>query len=176
MVSTSRIQITVLAGISLLGAHALPALTSPATAGRSPDVAQRWRACRSADTVRLSGSGGQRTVSALRQALHRCTEDGSGPTIRLAADAHSPEAAPAAPSAETSDSDPRLRQTVVVHASGERLADVLAGLSKATGVTLMARMEVADESVTLWTEGQPLAGVMRDLRHLRGLYWSRSKR
>jgi hypothetical protein len=93
-------------------------------------------------------------------------------SVLLTADA----GAPAAPSAETDDSDPRLRQTVVMHAHGERIADVLAGLSKATGVALLARMEVADEVVTFWTEGQPLMDVMRDLRHLRGLYWSRAKR
>jgi hypothetical protein len=177
MVNTSRIQIAAFASISLLGAYALPALTSPATDGQSRHVAQGGCDCRSADTVRMSGTEGQRTVSALRQSLHCCAEPESGQGIALpVADARSPEAAPAAPSAETSDSDARLRQTVVVHASGERIADVLAGLSKATGVTLMARMEVADEGVTLWTEGQPLAEVMRDLRHLRGLYWSRSQR
>jgi hypothetical protein len=72
--------------------------------------------------------------------------------------------------------DARLQQKVTVHATDERLSDLLAALSKATGVTLMARLEVADERVSLWTGDRPLIDVMRDLRHLRGLYWSRSKR
>jgi hypothetical protein len=56
MVNTSRIQIAAFASISLLGAYALPALTSPATDGQSRHVAQGGCDCRSADTVRMSGS------------------------------------------------------------------------------------------------------------------------
>jgi hypothetical protein len=71
--------------------------------------------------------------------------------------------------------DPRLQQKVIVHVSG-RIEDMLRMLSQATGVQLIARLEVADEGITLWEEHQSLMEVMRDLRHLRGYYWSRSKR
>jgi hypothetical protein len=64
---------------------------------------------------------------------------------------------------------------VFVHATMERLSDVLAGLSKATGVTLVPRLEVAGERVSVWEEDRPLMDVMRDLRHLHGLFWSRAK-
>jgi hypothetical protein len=78
--------------------------------------------------------------------------------------------------AESPETDPRLQQKAVVHASSRRLADLLALLSRATGVTVMPRAEVAEESVTLWEDDRPLADVMRDLRRLHGYYWSRSKR
>src|SRR5690349_824523 len=63
----------------------------------------------------------------------------------------SPPAA-GSPSAESSENDPRLQQKVVVHANWQRIEDLLAWLTQATGVTLMARMEVADEAVTVWAD------------------------
>jgi hypothetical protein len=77
--------------------------------------------------------------------------------------------------AATPASDERLQQKVVVHATYERLADLLARLSQATGVQMLPRIEVADERVSLWTRQRPVMDVMRDLRHLHGYYWSRSK-
>jgi hypothetical protein len=97
------------------------------------------------------------------------------PALRAAENAN-PSPAVEAPAAESSATDERLRQRVYVHATDERIADVLTGLSKATGVTLLARMEVADERVSLWAEDRTLIEVMRDLRHLRGYFWSREKR
>jgi hypothetical protein len=79
------------------------------------------------------------------------------------------------PSAESSANDSRLQQKVTVHATSQRVADLLAWLTQVTGVTLMPRMEVAEERLTLWAEDRPLIDVMRDLRHLHGYYWSRSK-
>jgi hypothetical protein len=74
------------------------------------------------------------------------------------------------------DTDERLRKKVTVHASWEKISDVLAGLSRATGVRLVPRLEVADEIVTIWATDRPLIDVMRDLRLLRGFYWSRDRR
>jgi hypothetical protein len=85
------------------------------------------------------------------------------------------DAAVRALDAATPASDERLQQKVVVHATDERLADLLARLSRTTGVQMLPRLEVADERVSLWTRQRPLMEVMRDLRHLHGYYWSRSK-
>jgi hypothetical protein len=74
------------------------------------------------------------------------------------------------------DVDPRLQQKVTIHAKGERIADLLAWLSKATEVTLTPRLEVADERVTIWATDRTLMDLMRDIRHFRGYFWSRSKR
>jgi hypothetical protein len=72
--------------------------------------------------------------------------------------------------------DARLQQKVFVHATMQPLSGILSRLSKTTGVTLVPRMEVADEPVSLWADDVTLMDVMRDLRHLHGYYWSRSKR
>jgi hypothetical protein len=76
---------------------------------------------------------------------------------------------------EAPATDARLQQKVFVHASSGTLSDLLSWLTKATGVTLVPRIEVADESIIVWAEDRTLMDVMRDLRHLRGYYWSRSK-
>src|SRR5438093_1467977 len=73
--------------------------------------------------------------------------------------------------AEEPATDSRLQQKVYVHATMQRLGDLLSWLTKATGVSLVARLEVADEKVSLWAEDRPLMDVMRDIRHLRGYYW-----
>jgi hypothetical protein len=78
--------------------------------------------------------------------------------------------------AEEPATDPRLQQKVYVHSTMQRLVDLLSWLTKATGVSLVARLEVADERLNLWAEERPLMDIMRDIRHLRGYYWSRSKR
>jgi hypothetical protein len=97
--------------------------------------------------------------------------------VRLAsADATGLNAAVKTLAAEAPGTDERLQQKVVVHASMEKLSAILAGLARATGVTLLARMEVADEKMSVWAEERPLIDVMRDLRHLRGYFWSRAKR
>src|SRR5262249_55674564 len=93
-----------------------------------------------------------------------------------AADKSGLQAAASALTAEAPGADERLRQKVVVHATMQKLADLLAGLSRATGVTLLPRMEVAEEKVSLWADDRPLIDVMRDLRHLHGYFWSRAKR
>jgi hypothetical protein len=84
-------------------------------------------------------------------------------------------AAPPPARGEALPTDTRLLQKVTVHANLQKLSDLLTWLSKTTGVTLLARMEVEDERVTVWAEGQPLIEFMRDLRHLHRWYWSRSK-
>src|SRR5439155_17719374 len=45
--------------------------------------------------------------------------------------------------AEAPASDARLQQRVFVHAGGLKLSDLLARLTKATGVTMLARLEIA---------------------------------
>jgi hypothetical protein len=75
--------------------------------------------------------------------------------------------------AEAPATDARLQQKVIVQATGLRIADLLERLTRATGVSLMARMEVADEKVSLWAADRRLMEVMQDLRHLHGYYWSR---
>jgi hypothetical protein len=77
--------------------------------------------------------------------------------------------------AEAPATDPRLQQKVWVHATREKLADLLASLSKATGVILVPRMEVAGERVSLWADDATLMEVMREIRHLHGYFWSRAK-
>ena len=63
-----------------------------------------------------------------------------------------------------------------MHATAEPIADVLARLSRVTGVTLVPRIEVADERVSVWADDRTLMQVMRDLRHLHGYFWSRARR
>src|SRR5207245_6801079 len=61
--------------------------------------------------------------------------------------------------AEAPTTDARLQQKVFVHATMEKLSDLLAWLSKATGVTLVPRMEVAAERVSLWADDRTLMDV-----------------
>jgi hypothetical protein len=95
--------------------------------------------------------------------------------IRLAA-ADDGALAAAALAAENPVTDERLQRKVILHAVRQPLSDLLGMLSRATGVALFARIEIADEPITIWAEERPLIDVMRDLRHLRGYLWSRSKR
>jgi hypothetical protein len=73
-------------------------------------------------------------------------------------------------------SDPRLGQKIWIHATDRRIADLLADLTRATGVTLVPGMEVSDERVSFWADAIPLKDAMRDLRHLHSYYWSRARR
>jgi hypothetical protein len=98
------------------------------------------------------------------------------PILVAAADDTGFSVAQEALAAAAPTTDPRLQQKVVVHASNQRIADLLKWLSRATGVQLVARLEIADEAVSLWAEDRSLMDVMRDLRHLHGYYWSRAKR
>jgi hypothetical protein len=126
-----------------------------------------------------------RTGETVSRSLLQEREDGSqvmddllylNPVRLASADATGLNAAVNTLAAEAPGTDERLQQKGVVHASMEQLSDILAGLSRATGVTLLARIEVADEKMSVWAEGRPLVDVMRDLRHLRGYFWSRAKR
>jgi len=94
---------------------------------------------------------------------------------RSARAGHAGREAAGAPASTAPATDARLEQQVWVHATNQRIADLLAGLTRATGVTLVAHLEVADERVCVWAENHPLKDLMRDLRHLHGYYWSRSK-
>jgi hypothetical protein len=97
--------------------------------------------------------------------------------IRLAAaDDDALAAAASALAAENPITDARLQRKVILHAMRQPLSDLLGMLSRASGVALLARIEIADEPITVWVEDRPLIDVMRDLRHLRGYLWSRSKR
>jgi hypothetical protein len=98
------------------------------------------------------------------------------PIHLAAADASGVGAAAALLAAEAPATDARLQKKVSLHACSQRLETVLEGLARVTGVGLVAHGEVADESVSVWAEDRPLMEVMRDLRHLHGYYWSRSKR
>jgi hypothetical protein len=84
-------------------------------------------------------------------------------------------AAAAAMTGEAEQLDPRLQQKVTVHAT-LKLSEMLERLSKATGVSMLAWSEIGDEWVTVWADERPLIDLMRDLRHLHGYYWSRSRR
>jgi hypothetical protein len=81
----------------------------------------------------------------------------------------------AAPAAEEGFStDPRLKQIVAIHAEGIPVGDLLALLSRKTGVTLGAEAYVADDKVLAFSPARPLRATLLDLAALSNDTWQQT--
>jgi hypothetical protein len=76
-----------------------------------------------------------------------------------------------APAVEGFNADPRLKQNVAVHAEGIPVGDLLALLSRKTGVSLKADPYVADDKVVVFSPARPLRTTLVDLATLFNDAW-----